>query len=140
MKKHRALTHHSPSRLNVCRGRGSEIQLSCLRASSTALEVSRGLQAIEVVGEGRIQRGAVWLEDLINERIHGNGPIPRIEDGRPDEPHRSSIHAGHILLAFRRAWRAGGTRTRETWNGIGPNLGTLEEVKLVGGLNDRGSI
>src|SRR5712692_3124346 len=104
---------------------GSEIQVSCLRASSTSLEVSRSLQAIEVIGEGRIQRCAVWLEDLINERIHGNGPIPRIEDGRADEPNRSSIGATHIFLPFRRAWRAGGTRTRETWNGIGPNLGTL---------------
>src|SRR2546425_634829 len=119
---------------------GSEIQVSCLRASSTSLEVSRSLQAIEVIGEGRIQRGAGWLEDLINERIHGNGTVPRIEDGGTNEPHRSSIRAAHILLAFRRAWRAGGTRTRETWNGIGPNLGTLQEVKLVGGLNDRGSI
>src|SRR5216684_6204442 len=122
MKKHRALTHHSPGRLNVCRGRGSKIQVSCLRASSTSLEVSRSLQAIEVIGEGRIQRGAGWLEDLINERIHGNGPIPRIEDGGTDEPHRSSIHAGHILLAFRRAWRAGGLEPEKPGMGLDPTL------------------
>src|SRR5713101_6751994 len=140
MKKHRALTHHSPSRLNVCRGRGSEIQLSCLRASSTALEVSRGLQAIEVVGEGRIQRGAVWLEDLINERIHGNGPIPRIEDGRTDEPHRSSVGAIDILVALIRAWRARRLRTQKAGNGIGSNLGALQEVKLVACLNERSPV
>src|SRR5713101_6013123 len=137
MKKHRALTHHSPGRLNVCRGRGSEIQVSCLRASSTALEVSRSLQAIEVIGEGRIQRGAGWLEDLINERIHGNGPVPRIKDGGTDEPNRSSVGAIDILVVFSRAWRAGRTRARETGNGIGPNLGTLQEVKLVASLDDR---
>src|SRR5947209_2344029 len=119
---------------------GSKIQVSCLRASSAALEVSRSLQAIEVIGEGRIQRGAGWLEDLINERIHGNGPVPRIEDGRADQPDRSSVGAIDILVAFTRAWRAGRTRTRETGNGIGSNLGTLQEVKLVPGLNDRGSI
>src|SRR5712664_903381 len=137
MKKHRALTHHSPGRLNVCRGWGSEIQLSWLRASSTSLEVSRSLQAIEVIGEGRIQRGAGWLEDLINERIHGNGPVSRIEDGRTDEPNRSSVGAIGTLVAFIRACRAGRLRTQEAGNGIGSNLLALQEVKLVASLDDR---
>src|SRR5712692_963107 len=116
---------------------GSEIQVSCLRASSRPLEVSRSLQAIEVIGEGRIQRGAGWLEDLINEGIHGNGPIPRIEDGRADKPNRPSIGAAHILIAFSRARRTGRLRTQKPGNRIGSNLFALQEVKLVGRLDDR---
>src|SRR5258708_18830004 len=58
------------------------------------------LEAIEVGVECRVERGAVHLLNLIQESVWGDRSVARIQDGRADDPDRSSIGTVHGLVSF----------------------------------------
>src|SRR5258708_14094849 len=108
-------------------------------------EFPGALQEAEVCLEGWVDRAAV-LADHVEERILSDRPVARIEDGRANEPDRSSVLAPHILVAFRSAGcgrlglqklRGLGLAEAELRRGPGH---ALDEVEFVPGMENRRSI
>src|SRR5712691_10982441 len=105
-------------------------------------EFPGALQAAEVCLEARIDRAAV-LAHHVEERILRDRPVARIEDGRANEPHRSSVLAPNVLLAFVAAGcgrlglqKSVGLTLAEAELRRGPGH-ALDKVELVPGMEDR---
>src|SRR5713101_3580906 len=93
-------------------------------ASSVGLrKVPLLLEAIEVAGECRIERGEVRLLNRIQESVRGDRPVARIDDGGADDPNWSSVPATHVLIPFGTA-----------------SVGFELVVQLIGRLDDRRSV
>src|SRR5260370_33396889 len=68
-------------------------------------EFSDGLQAVEVIQKGRIERATARQTNHIEEGIRGDSAAARIGDRGANEPDCSSVRPSHVLLAFSRASR-----------------------------------